>query len=231
MQQRLMQQQKVKYSYGPYNKIKGDRQRIRISEGCPHNCPFCYEPTEYKVFNVPELKRNIVEISDMNLLCKEEALIIITELGEKKANNKVIYYELICGIDYRFLTQEIADALKKSRFRKIRLAWDWTMKDQYKVKDAVDMLKKAGYISNRIMVFIICNWRIPYEQACRKLELLKVWNVQVADCYFDNQTFKGGVIPLHWRDAQNKDFRKRSRRHNQLVNFGIDPDVKSEKNK
>lgn len=221
MQTRL-EKPKVKYSYGAYNKIVGDRQRIRITEGCPHNCPYCYEPQEIKIFDIPELKRNIVEISDMNLLCKKEALKIIQDLGERKVNEMVIYYELISGIDYRFLTQEIANALKKSRFRKIRLAWDWLMKDQYKIKDAIDMLKKAGYIANRIMVFIICNWDIPYEECCRKLDLLKIWGVQVSDCYYDNQT-SPNIIPIGWTDEQNKSFRKKCRKHDQLVNFGIDP--------
>ena len=59
MQTRL-EKPKVKYSYGAYNVIKGDRQRIRITEGCPHNCPYCYEPTEYKIFDIPELKKNII---------------------------------------------------------------------------------------------------------------------------------------------------------------------------
>ncbi len=224
MQTRLEKPQ-MKYSYGAYNKIVGDRQRIRITEGCPHNCPFCYELTEVKIFDIPELKKNIVEISDMNLLYKKQALKIIEDLGRKKVNGKIIYYELICGVDYRFLNQKIANALKKSRFRKIRLAWDWLMKDQYKIKDAIDMLKKGGYIANRIMVFIICNWDIPYKECCKKLDLLKIWGVQVSDCYYDNQTFPN-VIPIGWTDDQNKGFRKKCRKHNQLVNFRIDPEVK-----
>ena len=68
--------------------------------------------------------RNEVLIYDMNLLCKPEALSIIKELGQKGVNKKVVYYELVCGIDFRFLTLEIARALKASRFRNIRLAWD-----------------------------------------------------------------------------------------------------------
>ncbi len=225
MQQRLTTNQKIKYSYGPYNKIKGDRQRIRITEGCPHNCPYCYESKEIKVFNIPKIKRNIVEISDMNLLCKKEALKIIQDLGEKRVDGKVVYYELICGIDFRFLTKELAEALKLSRFKKIRFAWDWFMKDQYKIKDAVNMLIWAGYKSDDLMIFMICNWRIPYLECCRKLDLCKIWKVQVADCYFDNQT-SPGIIPLHWTDENIKDFRKKCRKHNQLVNFGIDPDEK-----
>ncbi len=225
MQQRLTTNQKIKYSYGSYNKIKEDRQRIRITEGCPHNCPYCYEPQEIKVFSIPKIERNIVEISDMNLLCKKEALKIIQDLGEKRVDGKVVYYELICGIDFRFLTKELAEALKLSRFKKIRLAWDWFMKDQYKIKDAIDSLTWAGYKSDDVMIFMICNWRIPYLECCRKLDLCKIWKVKVADCYFDNQV-SPNIIPLFWKDEEIKSFRSKCRKHNQLVNFGIDPEEK-----
>ena len=53
MQERLGKS-KIKYSYGAYNKIKGDQQWIRISEGCIHNCPWCYEPTDLKVLELIE---------------------------------------------------------------------------------------------------------------------------------------------------------------------------------
>ena len=125
MQTRLTKNQKIKYSYGPYNKIDKKEQWIRITEGCPHNCPYCYEPQEFKIFEVPEIVRNDVKIMDMNLLCKKEVLRILQDLGEKRVNGKVVYYELICGIDFRFLTKDIAKALKLSRFKKIRIAWDW----------------------------------------------------------------------------------------------------------
>jgi hypothetical protein len=46
------------------------------------------------------------------------------------------------------LTQEIADALKKSRFRNIRMAWDWFYSDPYKIWEAIKMLRKAGYKNN-----------------------------------------------------------------------------------
>ena len=233
--QTRLAKQEIKYSYGPYNIVKRNKQRIRITEGCPHNCPYCYEPTEIKVFGIPELKRNLIEINDMNLLCKPKALKIIRELGKKKVNGKVVYYDLMCGIDYRFLTKELADLLYKNRFgifnrkdkfiRKIRLAWDWFYKDQYKIKKAIDMLKETGYKSDNIMIYIICNWKIKYEECCLKLDLLKIWGVQVCDCYYDNQVFPN-VVPVNWTDKQNKSFRSKCRKHNHLVNYKIDPEVK-----
>lgn len=71
----------VEYCYGAYNKYDDKEQWIRITEGCPHNCPFCYEPKEIKVFGVPEIIRKDIKIMDMNLLCKPEALRILNELG------------------------------------------------------------------------------------------------------------------------------------------------------
>jgi hypothetical protein len=215
---------KHKYSYGAYNKHDKKEQWIRITEGCPHNCPYCYEPQEIKVFGIPEIVRNNVKIMDMNILCKPEALTIIKELGKKKVNEKVVYYEFVCGIDYRFLTLEIAQALKKSRFNKIRIAWDWFYKDQLKIKDALKLLFKAGYKPENIMLFMICNWKIPYSECCDKLDLCKIWNVQVADCYFDNQTVN--IIPIHWTQSEIKKFRAKCRKHNQLVNFKVDPELK-----
>jgi len=26
---------------------------------------------------------------------------------------------------------------------------------------------------------MICNWKIPYDECCRKLDLCKVWGVQI----------------------------------------------------
>ncbi len=228
-QQSRLGKSKVKYSYGAYNEIKGDQQQIRITEGCPNNCPYCYEPQEYKVFGIPKIERNKVRISDMNILCKKEALEIIKDLGDIKVNDKVVYYELICGIDYRFLTQELANALKESRFIKIRFAWDWGLKDQYKIKDAIKILKKAGYKAKEITLFMICNWKIPYGWNLQKLDLCKIWSVKVADCYFDNQT-SPNIIPIDWKKEQIKDFRKKCRKHNQLINFEIDPDIKPSAN-
>ena len=223
VQTRLLKR-KIVYSLGPHNEFNEKEQWIRITEGCPHNCPYCYEPKEQKVFGIPEIVRTDVKIMDMNLLCKPEALNLLKKLKQKRVNGKVVYYEFVCGIDYRFLTIEIALALKQARIKKIRLAWDWFYKDQLKINDAIKCLLKVGYNSKQIMVFMICNWKIPFKECCKKLDLCKIWRVQIADCYFDNQTFPK-VFPVHWTEEQLKTFRKKCRTHNQLVNFGIDPDI------
>jgi len=215
------------YAKGEYNKFDDQEQWIRLSEGCPNGCPYCREGIENPnliVFEIPEIIRNKVKILDMNLLCHSEALEIIMDLGRRKVNGKVIYYELLCGVDYRFLTPELAVALKQARFSNIRIAWDFSFSLQKRIKEAIKFLFNAGYSPKDIMVFVICNWKTTYEENLRKMDLCKVWNVQMADCYFDNQ-LSPNIKPIHWTEEQIKSFRSKVRKHNQLVNFGIDPEL------
>lgn len=213
------------YSTGPYNKMDDTEQWIRISQGCPNNCPFCYEPPEQKLFQTPVIERNKVKIMDMNLLAQKNAFYVIEQLGTIKVNKKVVHYELVCGIDHRFLTPLLAEVLKKSRFQKIRLAWDFVYLDQFRIREAIKWLLKAKYSTREITVFMICNWQISYEECLKKLYLCAIWSVKVADCYFDGQV-SPNIEPIGWTAEQIKDFRKRVRKHNQLVNFGIDPELK-----
>ena len=90
------------------------------------------------------------------------------------------------------------------------------------MRDAIKKLEKVGYSREEIMVFIICNWEIPYSTNLRKLDLCKIWGVKVADCYYDNQVGPQ-FIPLHWTLEQIYDFRRKARKHNQMIRFKFDP--------
>jgi len=217
------------YAKGSYNKRNLKEQWIRISEGCPNRCEFCRESYENGTkpiyLDIPILTRNYVKLMDMNLIYKPEAINILNYLGSQKVNNKVIYFELVCGIDYRFMNYEKAKALKDNRFKNIRLAWDYNIREQKKIKTCIKELFKAGYSKRELTVFIICNWKISYNDCLFKLDLCKVWGVKVADCYFDNQ-ISPNIKPIHWSIEQIKSFRRKVRKHNQLVGFGIDPELK-----
>lgn len=211
------------YDRSQYNAVKGKIQRIELHRGCPwadiHE--YCYEPLIDVDFPIPEIVMNQVQILDMNFLARKDALEIIRELGSKRVKGKVIHYEFVCGLDFRFLNQEIADAIKKSRFVRPRLAWDGSFDEQVKIKKAIEYLLKAGYKRNELMLFMIVNWRIPYFECLRKLDLMKVWNVKVCDCCYD-----GGYKycqPEHWTQKEIDDIRLKSRKHNQLVLLGMDP--------
>ena len=218
------------YARGSYSKCDESEQWIRLSEGCPNNCEYCRETrecgTEPIYLTVPSINRNKVKIMDMNLMYKDRAVDTIKWLGNCKVDNKVVYYELICGIDWRFMTQEKADALKLNRFVNVRFAWDYELTYQMKIKDCVSMLVKAGYKAKQLVCFMICDWKIPFEECLMKLNLLKVWNVQVSDCWYDNVT-QPNYQCNYWTLEQCKLFAAMCDLHNQSVIFnGIYPDMK-----
>lgn len=210
------------YSKGLYNVCDDQEQHIRISEGCPNRCPYCAESyengTEPIYYDIPEIIRNKVIILDMNLIYKPNALEIIKELGQRRVNGKVVYYSLQCGIDWRYLTQEIASALKQAHFIEMRFAWDYGYDQTYKIKDALNMLLFAGYQPKDIQIFMICNWKTSYEECLKKLDTIKFWGCQVSDCWFDNQK-KGEVIPIHWTKEQIEDFGEKCRDHNIMSRY------------
>ena len=220
-----MKQTEPNYHTEFYNETRGDEQRLRLGEGCPNRCEFCYSKPELISYDIPEITKNKVSIMDMNFLYDSKHKERIKDLGSRKVENKVVYYELICGIDWRLLDQETAVLLKQNRFINIRFAWDHTLKHQMKIKDCVNMLLKAGYKPKELSCFIICNWKILYEDCLRKLDLLKIWNIKVNDCWFDNQ-LSPNIEPIYWTKEQIKDFRNKCRKHNQMVLFGIDPELK-----
>jgi len=217
---------KIRTTYGKsqYNYVKGNRQRIELHRGCPHQHEYCYEPNINQDFPIPRILRNYVEILDMNFLCRKDPLETIQHLGKIKVNHKVVFYEAVCGLDFRFMTQEIAHALHKARFVNMRMAWDGPFADQYKIKDALACLWKAGYKPHELSLFMIVNWKIPIDECHRKLDLMKVWNTKVCDCCYD-----GGykhATPTLWTANQLRQFRAECRRHNHLVLFKIDPTIK-----
>ena len=215
------------YSKGPQNIITDDYQVIRLTEGCPWKCPWCREHIEigdnWKIFDLPEIVRKDVRITDMNLLAKSEALEVINQFRDIRVDGKVVYPWLVCGIDYRFLTPEIAQALKDSRFVNMHMAWDWRYSDQKKIKKSINILKKTGY--QDISIFMVCNHpAVSYRENCKKLDLCKYWNVKVNDCWFDNQ-ISPDIKPIAWLHENIIKFRASVRKHNQIVNFGIDPEL------
>jgi len=238
MQTRLILKERRKFIYpeDQTNYIKEGIQRIEIHRGCPHACPYCFEPQISIQFPIPEIKSNKVEINDMNFLSQLNILERIRELGSKTFNNKLVYYELVCGIDFRLLNQDIADELIKNRFgifdkqqkwqKGIRFAWDWLLEDQYKITDCLKILKKAGYKNGLCEVFILSNWKIPKSECEMKLDLLKILHLKVCNCVWLKDLGNSRIIPEFWNMKEIELFRNKCSIHNQAINFKIFPDLK-----
>lgn len=216
------------------NYVLGNFQIIKTSEGCPNLCPYCYEDNKLVVWALPKIKKNKVLINDMNFLWQPDIVQRIKELGVKRVDGKSVYYELTCGIDYRLLTKEIAELLSKNRFgyfsgekwiKGIRWAWDYdyNWENSKKQQKTFLMLRKAGY--KDLSVYVLANWKIPLAQCLAKLDLFKVWNCKVCDCCYDGGYSR--AVPDDWTRDEIDSFRKKCRKHNQLVKSYIDPELKN----
>lgn len=219
----------MKYSTGEQNIITSEFQMIRLSEGyCPHKCPWCYEWKEAipkQDYKLPEIVRRDVRLTDMNILASHDPLSKINQFRDLKVNGKVVYPWLICGIDYRYLDREIANALKYNRFVKIHIAWDQNIRHELKIRESIKTLVDAGYNSKDISVFMICNHpSISFNECMAKFYVCHDLKVKINDCYFDNQYGRTPKIPIGWTQNEIKAFRATIRKHNQILNFGIDPE-------
>jgi len=203
-----------------------DVQVTKITEGCPKSCPYCFSGNFSYSNQIPPILRNHVKLSDENLLPHPEIVRILKELSQVRVNGKVVHYEAICGFDKDFLTDEIARFLKQARFENVRIAWDepFTDASQKKVQRTIKMLVKAGFRAKLVSCFVLTNERVSYADCLMKLDLLKVWNIKVNDCCF-NCSYDD-PIPHGWTLGEIKEFRRRARKQNQLVLFGIDPELK-----
>ena len=161
-----------------------------------------------------------VQILDMNFLANPKWYIHAYNLNKNNCKT-----ELICGIDHRLLDKETAMVLHKFGFIKMRWAWDYSFASGQKKHQRIwKMFLKAGYKSEELSIFILVNWKIPYVDCVKKLDLLKIWNVKVNDCCWDGGYRKAKAT--FWTPEQMKRFRAMCRKHNQMVLFKIDPEIK-----
>lgn len=204
-------------------------QKIKLTDGCPNQCNYCYEGTMMKYYPMPEIKEKNIQILDMNFLANPEANIHIEELGSKKCKT-----ELVCGVDFRLMSQKMACLLKDNGFIKIRWAWDYSFAEGQKIHKKIwEMFTKAGYRPNDLSIFILVNWKISFADCIKKLDLLKIWNVKVNDCCYDGgykiktkREYDNEQYPRFWSYSELKQFRRMCRKHNQMVLFKIDPEIK-----
>lgn len=190
-------------------------RQIQFTKGCLNECDYCYEKPPIVTFTPDIPDDPYIQILDMNFLCNPNAKEILRSLPKRK-------YEFICGVDFRRLDQETCNLMKEKGFVKVRWAWDYSFSTQRKHQHIWRMFKIAGYRPEDLSVFVLVNWKIPYSDCVRKLDLLKVWGVKVNDCCWD-----GGyrlAKPVYWDIQDIKRFRKMCRKHNQLVRFKIDPE-------
>lgn len=218
-----------------------DYQIVHASRGCFRNCSFCGTWIIEPEFKGRKSIRNIIEpgleiglknlvFYDNNLFYNPHITDILNELIILKKEKKIGWCESQSGFDGRFLLKnpELATLLKKAGFRNPRIAWDGAYGQWPNIKEQIEILKKAGFNTRDIYVFMIYNWDLEFQIMEGKRKKCWDWKVQISDCrnrpldrLYDhykplNDQSDGSDYYIHpkWTDAEVKQFRKNVRRQN-----------------
>jgi hypothetical protein len=221
-----------------------DYQIIHASRGCVRHCSFCgtwkIEPKfEVKKTIMDEICKTKLVFYDNNLLANPFIEDILDEIIEMKENGKIEWCESQSGFDGRKLEQKpiLAHKLKKAGFRHPRIAWDGAVCDYETIFNQIELLKSAGYNAKEIMVFMVYNWNLTYEEMEVKRLHCFEWGVQISDCRFRplNQLFdyysprkkNQNNNDYHissasgWNDDLVKEFRANVRRQNICIRHNL----------
>jgi hypothetical protein len=214
-------------------------QIMHTTRGCIRSCKFCgvsqIEPRfTYKESIKKEIFTNRLVFYDNNMLAHPHITRILTEIAETKFKGRHVVCESQCGFDGRLITQEVAQLLKKARFRNVRIAWDGPYSEFKEISRQIKTLSKAGYKTREIFIFMIYNWEISFEEMEKKRKKCKKWGVQIADCRYrpldqlydhykplKKQTNKDYYIHPKWTDVLVKKFRRNVRVQNICVRMGF----------
>lgn len=220
-----------------------DYQIIHASRGCPRHCEFCgtwkIEPQFTYLSSVRSLisKRKIV-FYDNNFLMNPNIHDILRELGELKSEGKILWCEAQSGLDGRILISrpQLALGLRKAGFRYPRIAWDWDFGQHEAIKKQLEILVNAGYPKKEIFIFMLYDWKIPFEDMEYKRLKCWEWGVQIADCRYrplnviddycsnrNNQSTGHYYIHLEagWSDMLVRQFRRNVREQNICIRHGF----------
>lgn len=232
-----------------YRWIDVDYQILQASRGCFRRCSFCgvwkiERKITFKTW--PELEHEIVKnkvvFYDSQMLANPNIHEIFEGIFKLRVNGRVVRCEAQSGFDPRLITSELAKLIKKARFSAVRISWDWGLEQGPVVRRALERLNDVGYHYKNTSVFMLYNWRIPFEILERKREICWKWNVQITDCryrpldqLYDNysprrcQTSADYYIHPKWTDERIKTFRRRVREQNICIRFGFQ-DIQHYKN-
>ena len=216
-----------------YSFVDSDFQMIQLSRGCTKKCKFCavhhiepeYQPKSTFINGVQ--KRRLLFL-DNNFLANPHIDEIFDELDELKMYQKITNWEAVSGVDIDYLLHkpELAKRMKRSGCINLRIAWDGSIKKAHRIKKAIDLFEEAGFDISRIRVFMLYNYRIPFEECEKKRVLCYKWGVRVYQCRYipitatsdgfnqrKKQTSEDYYIHDGWTDEQVKLFNINCRNH------------------
>ena len=170
-----------------------------LTRGCCNNCDFCIVSKKEgmcskKVADLFEFWNGQKEIVllDANILACKDRIELLNQLADSKA--KVDFTQ---GLDARFITEDVADALKRIKIKTVHFAFDF-MKNEKAVIRGLRIYKEiVGTNDRNAIVYILTNFNTTIEE-----DLYRVNMVQEAGFLPDIRIYRKHTAPQILRDLQ-----------------------------
>lgn len=137
-----------------------------LTRGCCNNCSFCLVSQKegrcsHKVADLSEFWRGqrYIKLLDPNLLACPERLDLLRQLADSEAR-----VDFTQGLDARFMTEEIAEAICKIKIETIHFAFDF-MKNEAEIRRGLEIFKRVSNIRDReATVYMLTNYDTTIQE-------------------------------------------------------------------
>ena len=169
-----------------------------LTRGCCHDCDFCIVSKKEgmcskKVADLSEFWRGQKEIVllDANILACKERLELLQQLADSGA-----WVDFTQGLDARFITVEVAQALSLIKKKVLHFAFDF-MKNEKAVMRGLHIYRNSCEPNNKDSVYILTNFDTTIDQ-----DLYRVKKVQEVGLLPDIRIYRKSSAPRILRDLQ-----------------------------
>lgn len=170
-----------------------------LTRGCCNNCDFCIVSKKEgmcskKVADLSEFWNGQKEIVllDANILACKDRIELLNQLADSKA--KVDFTQ---GLDARFITEDVADALKRLKIKTVHFAFDFMKNEKAIIRGLRTYKEIVGTSDRNAIVYILTNFNTTIEE-----DLYRVNMVQEAGFSPDIRIYRKHTAPQILRDLQ-----------------------------
>lgn len=185
--------------YSLYPEYTEDKAIGFLTRGCCNNCGFCLVSKKEglcskKVADLSEFWRGqkYIDLLDANILACRDRIELLKQLAESEA--QVNFYQ---GLDARFMTDEVAEVLKRIKIRLVHFAFD-EMKNEERLLKGLEVYRRAfPNERQKAIVYILTNYNTTIEE-----DLYRVRKVQELGLLPDVRIYRKPTAPQVVKDLQ-----------------------------